>query len=134
MMVMLDTNILVYAIRHPDAGLKQRFKKYLGGELCISSVTYMELVDGVRRSKDIRRNDEALREVLAGIYILPFDTYAAEHAGDIMAFLSLKGIRIGEKDTMIAGHARSLGLILITNNTREFERVPDLQIEDWLER
>ena len=133
MMVMLDTNILVYAIRHPDAGLKRRFKEYLGGELCISSVTYMELVDGVRRSKDIRRNEEALREMLTGIYILPFDTYAAEHAGEIMALLSLKGTRIGDKDTMISGHARSLGLTLITNNTREFERVPELQIEDWLE-
>ena len=133
-MVMLDTNILVYAIRHPNSGCKQRFKEYMGGELCISSVTYMELVDGVRRSKDVRRNDEALREVLAGIYILPFDTYAAEHAGDILAFLSLNGLRIGDKDTMIAGHARSLGLTLITNNTREFERVPGLQIEDWVER
>ena len=133
-MVMLDTNILVYAIRHPDSELKRRFRKYMGGELCISSVTYMELVDGVKRSRDIRRNDEALREILSGIYIIPFDAYAAEHAGDIMAFLSLNGTRIGEKDTMIAGHARSLGLVLITNNTREFERVPGLKIEDWLER
>ena len=133
-MVMLDTNILVFAIRHPKSGLKQRFREYMGGELCISSVTYMELIDGVKRSRDVRRNDEALHEVLAGIYILPFDTYAVEHAGDIMAFLSLKGTRIGEKDTMIAGHARSLNLTLITNNTREFERVPGLQIDDWLER
>ncbi len=133
-MVMLDTNILVYAIRHPYSELKQRFRKYLGGELCISSVTYMELVDGVKRSRDVRRNDEALREILAGIHIIPFDAYAAEHAGDIMAFLCLNGMRIGEKDTMIAGHARSLGLELVTNNTREFERVPGLEIEDWLER
>ncbi len=133
-MVMLDTNILVYAIRHPASELKHHFREYMGGELCISSVTYMELVDGVKRSRDIRRNDEALREILSGIYILPFDTYAAEHAGDVMAYLSLNGIRIGEKDTMIAGHARSLGLTLITNNTREFERVPGLQIDDWLER
>jgi len=133
-MVMLDTNILVYAIRHPYSELKQRFRKYLGGELCISSVTYMELVDGVKRSRDVRRNDEALREILAGIHIIPFDAYAAEHAGDIMAFLCLNGMRIGEKDTMISGHARSLGLKLVTNNTREFERVPGLEIEDWLER
>ena len=133
-MFMLDTNILVYAIRHPDSEIKQRFREYMGGELCISSVTYMELIDGVKRSRDIRRNGEALREILSGIYILPFDTYAAEHAGDIMAYLSLAGTRIGDKDTMIAGHARSLGLTLITNNTREFERVPGLQIDDWLER
>ena len=133
-MVMLDTNILIYAIRHPSDSLKARLRAHMGGELCVSAVTYMELVDGVRRSRDARRNDLALRQILAGIYILPFDADAAEHAGDIMAYLSLKGTRIGEKDTMIAGHARSLGLKLITNNTREFERVPGLGIEDWLDR
>ena len=131
-MVMLDTNILVYAIRHPKSDLNQYFREHLGGELCISSVTYMELVDGVKRSRDVSRNNAALHEILAGIYILPFDTYAAENAGDIMAFLSLNGMRIGEKDTMIAGHARALGLTLITNNIREFERVPGLTIDDWL--
>ena len=133
-MVMLDTNILVYAIRHPSEALKQHIRLFLGGELCISAVTYMALIDGVKRSRDVKRNDAALKEILAGIYILPFDSAAAEHAGDILAFLSLRGTRIGEKDTMIAGHARSLGMTLITNNTREFERVPGLRIEDWLDR
>ena len=133
-MVMLDTNILVYVLRHPGSEIRNRFRKYLGGELCISSVTYMELIDGVRRSKDMHRNDEALLEVLAGIYILPFDTHAAAHAGEIMAFLSLNGSRIGDRDTMIAGHARALNLTLITHNVREFKRVPGLQIENWLEQ
>ena len=131
---MLDTNILVYAIRHPDDKIRLRFKPYLGGQLCISSVTYMELMDGVKRSQNIRKNEEALREMLAGISILPFDTNAAEHAGEIMAVLFLSGKRIGDRDTMIAGHARSLNLTLITNNTREFKRVPGLHTEDWLER
>ncbi len=132
MRFMLDTNILIRAIRVADPALMRHLKAHIDGELCISAVTYMELMYGVRRSSNQERNLQAVKTILAGIRILPFDMAAADDAGEIMADLAVRGARIGDRDTLIAGHARSLGLILVTHNTGEFSRVPGLQIEDWL--
>lgn len=131
-MVMLDTNILIGVIRHPDSPACQRILQKIGGELCISSITYAELVYGAKHSSNYEKNIRAVQSILSGIYILPFDTPAAWEAGDIMAYLAGIGKPIGDRDALIAAHARSLAATLVTHNTDEFSRVPGLEIEDWL--
>ena len=130
-MYMLDTNAIIMAVRHPDWTITNTIKAHLGKDLCISSVTYGELEYGIQKSSDPVRNRLAITQILLGIRILSFDAKAAEHFGDIFADLESKHQRIGDRDMMIAGHARSLGYTLITNNTREFSRVESLNIEDW---
>lgn len=131
MMYMLDTNAIIMAVRHPDWTITNKIKAHLGKDLCISSVTYGELEYGIQKSSAPVRNRLAITQILLGIRILSFDARAAEHFGDIFADLESKHQRIGDRDLMIAGHARSLGYTLITNNTREFSRVENLNIEDW---
>ena len=132
-MYMLDTNILVSAIRQKDHPVRYRLANCSDGDLCISSITYTELVYGVYHSAAPERNLAALYETLSKIEILPFDDQAGEYAGKIMACLATKGLPIGDRDMLIAGHALSLGLPIVTHNVREFARIPGLQIEDWLE-
>ena len=131
MMYMLDTNAIIMAVRHPDWAITKKINAHLGKDLCISSVTYGELEYGIQKSSDPIRNRLAITQILLGIRILSFDAKAAEHFGDIFADLESKHQRIGDRDMMIAGHARALGYTLITNNTREFSRVEGLNIEDW---
>ena len=133
-MVMLDTNILVYAIRHPGDAINDVLAEHVTKDICISSITYGELEYGVCKSSNPEQNRQALRQMLSGIPILDFDWQAAGHFGDIFADLERRGQRIGERDMLIAAHARSLGYTLITNNTREFERIEGLIIADWLSR
>ena len=132
-MYMLDTNIIVKAIRQKEPPLRQKLLNLSQGDLCISSITYAELIYGVYRSSNPEKNLRSLHALLSWISILPFDTSAAECAGKVMAYLAARGTPIGDRDALIAGHAFSLGLPIVTNNVREFERVPGLQIEDWLE-
>ena len=131
MMYMLDTNAIIMAVRHPDWPICERIKRHIGGDLCISSVTYGELVYGIQKSSAPEKNRIAVTQILLGIRILSFDGKAAEHFGDIFADLERKHQRIGDRDMMIAGHARSLGYTLVTNNVREFSRVDGLLYEDW---
>ena len=131
MMYMLDTNAVIMAVRHPDWPICERIKKHIGKDLCISAVTYGELVYGIQKSSAPERNRIAITQILLGIRILSFDEKAAEHFGDIFADLEKRRLRIGDRDMMIAGHARSLGYILVTNNVREFSRVNGLSFEDW---
>ena len=131
-MFMLDTNILIRAIRRPDDQVSERILKYLGGELCISSITYAELVYGAKHSSNYDRNIRAVQGMLSGIYILPFDADDAFEAGDIMADLAEKGTPIGDRDALIAAHARALSATLVTHNTGEFSRVRGLRLEDWV--
>lgn len=130
-MYMLDTNAIIMAIRHPDWKICSRIRQHLGKDLCISSVTYGELEYGIRKSSCPERNRIAITRILLGIRILDFDASAAAHFGDIFADLEKKQMRIGDRDMMIAGHARSLGCVLVSNNTREFSRVEGLRLEDW---
>ena len=131
MMYMLDTNAIIMAVRHPDWPITQRLKRHLGKDLCISSITYGELEYGIQKSSAPERNRLAVMQLLLGIRILSFDARAAEHFGDIFADLERRGQRIGDRDMLIAGHARSLGCTLVTNNLREFSRVEGLLCEDW---
>ena len=131
-MYMLDTNILIKAIRQKDHPVREKLLEFVDGGLCISTITYTELLYGVYRSVNPQKNLMSLNALLSWITILPFDATAAASAGEIMAFLAERGTPIGDRDILIAGHAKSLGITLVTHNVREFERIPGLMIEDWL--
>lgn len=133
MRYMLDTNICIYAIKHKPKQVFLRLQEHDPSEVCISAVTYAELVHGVEKSKAIEKNRVALALLLANIEIMDFDSLAAESYGKVRADLETAGTPIGPLDMMIAGHAKSLGYTVVTNNTREFERVKDLQLENWAE-
>ncbi len=130
-MFMLDTNAIIMAIRHPNSEIAKTIKEHLGKDVCISAITYGELEYGIQKSSAPERNRTAITQILMGISILDFDSDAARHYGDIFADLEKKGQRIGERDMLIAGHARSLGYTVVTNNTREFARVQGLHCVDW---
>lgn len=133
MRYMLDTNICIYAIKHKPERVFLKLQEHAPSEVCISSVTYAELVYGVEKSRSIEKNRVALALLLASIEIMDFDSSAAESYGKIRADLENAGKTIGPLDMMIAGHAKSLGYIVVTNNTREFMRVNGLKLENWAE-
>ena len=133
MRYMLDTNICIYAIKHKPEKVFQQLQKHDPSEICISAITYAELVHGVEKSAAVERNRLALYLLLANIDILDFDVDAANDYGKIRAELEMKGTPIGPLDMMIAGHARSLGFTIVTNNVKEFSRVRHLKIENWAE-
>lgn len=127
---LLDTNICIFTIKRRPASVRERFKQF-ADQLCISSVTWMELVYGVERSAKPQQNVTIAEGLAARVTLLDYDTDAANHTGQIRAELAGRGSPIGPYDQMIAGHARSCGLILVTNNTREFDRVSGLRLENW---
>lgn len=131
MKYMLDTNICIYTIKHKPPEVIKNFFKHKPDDMCISSITYGELMHGVEKSQAVERNRMAITLFLSAISILPFDHYAAEEYGKVRAEIEQKGTPIEPMDTLIAGHARAENLILVTNNTREFFRVENLRIEDW---
>lgn len=133
MRYMLDTNICIYAIKHKPEQVFMRLQEHDPIDICISSVTYAELVHGVEKSKAIEKNRVALALLLANIEIMNFDSLAAESYGKIRADLEKAGTPIGTLDMMIAGHAMALGYTVVTNNTKEFERVKGLKLENWTE-
>ena len=133
MTYMLDTNICIYAIKNKPPQVLRRLRENMGKGLCISAITLAELEHGVEKSAAPERNAAALMQFLAILNVLYFDNLAAVEYGKICAFLQRKGTPIGTMDMLIAGHARSEGLILVTNNAKEFERVPGLTIENWAE-
>lgn len=108
-----------------------RLKEHDPQEVCISSVTYAELVHGVEKSKASEKNRVALALLLANIDIVSFDSLAAQSYGKIRADLEKAGTPIGPLDMMIAGHAKSLNYNVVTNNTKEFARVKGLKLENW---
>lgn len=133
MRYMLDTNICIYAIKHKPERVLLRLQEHDPSEICISSVTYAELVHGVEKSQAIERNRVSLTLLLANIEIMNFDSLAAESYGKIRADLERAGKPIGPLDMMIAGHAKALGYVVVTNNTKEFGRVEGLKLENWAE-
>ena len=133
MRYMLDTNICIYAIKHKPEKVFQKLQEVEPEDVCVSSVTYTELVHGVEKSVAVEKNRLALSMLLANIEILDFDVDVADCYGKIRADLEKKGTPIGPLDMMIAGHAQSLGYTVVTNNVKEFSRVPDLKIENWAE-
>ena len=131
MKYMLDTNICIYVIKEKPESVIRKFLKNNPEEMCISSITYAELLYGVEKSKAIQKNRIALSHFLSPIKILEFNDYAAQEYGQIRADLEQKGMPIGSMDMLIAGHAKAEDLILVTNNTKEFQRVAGLKLENW---
>jgi tRNA(fMet)-specific endonuclease VapC len=129
---MLDTNICIYLIKRQPKEVIDKFQGIAPGEIAISSVTVAEMMYGVGKSQHKERNNSALESFSAPLEIVDFDFKAAQHYGVIRAYLEKMGTPIGAYDLMIAAHALSLGLILVTNNEHEFQRTPDLIIENWV--
>ena len=132
MKYMLDTNICIFVIKHKPENVIRKFIEHNPEDLCISSITYAELMHGVEKIQARERNRLAIALFLSPISIVDFDALAAEEYGRIRADLEAQGKPIGPMDMLIAGHAKSKGLILVTNNTREFTRVEGLTVEDWV--
>jgi len=127
---MLDTNICIYVIKHKPAAVRAAFNQH-AEHLCVSSVTVAELMYGAEKSAQQAHNITVVEGFLARLAVLPFVSKEAAHFGQIRAALERAGTPIGPYDLMIAAHARSQGLTLVTNNLREFERVPGLMVENW---
>lgn len=130
-MILLDTNICIHVINAKPPEVLERFRQYRMGEIGICSVVAAELAYGVAKSQS-SRNRMALEMFLAPLTILPFDESAIWAYGDLRAELERRGTPIGSLDTMIAAHALSQKAVLVTNNTKEFDRVPGLQVENWV--
>ncbi|MEL7978017.1 type II toxin-antitoxin system VapC family toxin [Isoptericola sp. F-RaC21] len=128
---LLDTNILIALLRDEGDAARPRLRA-AEGRIAVSTISEMELEFGIERSRDPVRNRQAVDELLSLVEIVPFETTAAMHAGRIRAVLAGRGTPIGPYDALIAGQARSLGMVVVTNNVREFSRVPGLEVEDWL--
>ena len=127
---MLDTNVCVRVLRDRPAALRGRFNAE-ATSLSISSVVLYELLYGAAKSARPTENRQQVEAFSERLQVLDLDAGAALHAGEIRADLERTGSTIGAYDLLIAGHARSRGLIVVTNNTREFQRVEGLRIEDW---
>ncbi len=130
-MYMLDTNICIYAIKKRPAEVLDRLKKNLEKGLCISAITLAELEHGVKKSANPEKNELALMQFLSVLTVLPFDDMASVEYGKICAHFQKQGTPIGVMDMLIAAHAKAEGMVLVTNNVREFERVPELTVENW---
>ena len=128
---MLDTNICIYTIKNRPTEVRDAFILHQE-RLCVSTVTAMELIYGAEKSAVPEKNFRIIEEFLARLAVMDYNLPAAEHTGQLRVELQKLGKPIGPYDQMIAGHARSLGLILITNNKREFARVPGLRVENWV--
>lgn len=133
MRYLLDTNICIYLIKKKPPEVLQKFNAYSVGEIGISSITVAELQFGVQKSRYLEQNQRALEQFLIPLTIADFDYQAAIAYGAIRATLEAQGTPIGSLDTLIAAHASSLNVTLVTNNTREFSRVPGLEIVNWVD-
>jgi len=127
---MLDTNLCIRVLRDRPSGLRALFNDRAEG-LCISTIVLTELLHGAARSARPDHNRREIARLVARLETLPFDADAAGHAADIRATLEISGQVIGGYDLLIAGHARSRGLVVVTGNLREFNRVDGLRCEDW---
>lgn len=132
MKLMLDTNICIAIIKRKPAKALEQFKAHQVGDIGISSVTLAELRYGVAKSQHRAKNQVALEEFLLPLEIAPFDDAATLAYGELRADLEKQGKPIGPLDMMIAAHALSLGVTLVTNNLREFFRVDGLSVVNWI--
>jgi tRNA(fMet)-specific endonuclease VapC len=127
----LDTNICVAVIRLRSSRVLARLQTMTPGSVGVSIITVSELEFGAAKSQHPQRNRLALEQFLLPLEILGYDSSAAAHYGDVRARLEKAGTPIGPLDTLIAAHARSLNIALVTNNVSEFRRVSGLKVEDW---
>lgn len=132
MTYLLDTCICIYLIRQKSSEIKQKFDFFSVGDLCVSSITESELRYGAEKSTDPNKNHRKLDQFFLTLPVIPFSHEAAVKYGKIRAVLEKSGTPIGPYDLLIAAHAMSLDLILVTNNTKEFSRIPSLILEDWV--
>jgi len=137
MKYMLGTDICIYMIKHykekrHTEKLLSKIKTISVGDIAISSITFSELLYGVEKSQHQSKNKAALMQFVMPLEIISFDDIAALHYSEVRASLESKGKPVGAMDLLIAAHARSLGLVIVTNNTKEFKRVPKLSVENWL--
>ncbi|WP_321275980.1 type II toxin-antitoxin system tRNA(fMet)-specific endonuclease VapC [Thiomicrorhabdus indica] len=128
---LLDTNICIYVIKRRPIEVLEKFNE-AAGHIAISSITLAELLHGVEKSRHIAKNLKAVEDFCSRLDVLDYDENAASHYGEIRADLEKKGKTIGANDLHIAGHARSLGVILVSNNLKEFERVDGLRFQNWI--
>jgi len=128
---MLDTNIVIYVIKRKPIEVLKTFNLH-ADQMCISSITLAELLHGAEKSAQLEHNLRQVEDFTSRLDVLTYGNKAAAHYGDIRADLEQKGTTIGVNDLHIAGHARSEGLTLVTNNLREFERVTAIRLENWI--
>ena len=128
---LLDTNIVIYVLKRRPKEVLEIFNTN-ASRMAISSITLSELIYGAEKSPNVDKNLEAIEEFVSHLEVLPYDAKASQHYGQIKASLEKRGEIIGENDIHIAAHAISQGLILVTNNLREFKRVPNLALENWV--
>ena len=128
---LLDTNICIYIIKRKPSEVFEKFKILTLGDVGISSITLAELQYGIAKSSNSEKNREALEKFLTPIEIMDYDYEASIEYGKIRTELEKKGTPIGPLDMLIASHAKSLDVILVTNNVREFDRIAGLKIENW---
>ena len=133
MKYMLDTNIIIYLIKNKPKNVLKNFTKHKLDEICISSITFAELIYGVEKSVHQEQNRIALYSMLSNVKILNFNSLAAEKYGNLRAKLEHSGSLIGPMDLLIASHALAENLTLVTNNISEFVRVQNLKLENWVE-
>lgn len=129
---LLDTNIVIYVIKRRPLSVLPRFNEN-AERLAMSAITLAELMHGAERSREPARALRVVEDFCSRLEVLPYGPRAAQHYGAIRAALERQGQPIGINDLHIAAHARSEGLTLVTNNVREFERVPALQVENWVQ-
>jgi len=128
---LLDTNIAIYVMKRRPMDVLERFNRH-AGQLCLSVISQAELIHGAEKSSIPEQNFRVLEDFCSRLTLLDYGQKAAAHYGDIRADLERKGTPIGVNDLHIAGHARSEGLTLVTNNLKEFERVEGLRLENWV--
>ena len=131
MRYMLDTNICIYLMNRKNQKLRKELEKHYDEGICISSITYSELMWGIENSQYQQTNRIRLLMLLSRIRIMDFSSRAGEEYGKLRFDLKRKGTPIGDFDTLIAGHAKALKCTLVTNNLKEFKRVKGLEVEDW---
>jgi tRNA(fMet)-specific endonuclease VapC len=131
MKFMLDTNICIYIIKQKPTSVLERFLRSEISQIGISTITLSELSHGVTKSSRPQQNQIALMQFIAPLEILPYDDLAAQHYGNLRARLEIQGRTIGSLDMLIAAHALSITCTLVTNNEKEFCRIPHLKIDNW---
>ena len=131
-MYLIDTNICIYLINGSSEKLRQRIETFRPYEIAISSISVAELEYGVSKSRYTEQNSKTLHKFLSAFEILPFDDRDAESFGMIRAYLEKMGTPIGAYDMQIAAQGIARNITVVTNNIREFERVPSLHVENWI--
>lgn len=129
---LLDTNICIYISKKKPQSVLEKFEQIEVGTVGMSIITYGELLYGAQKSQHPKKTFSVLDELTGLIPSLPMPTQAAKHYGEIRHKLEKKGKIIGNNDLWIAAHALALDLIIVTNNTKEFARIPHLQLENWV--